>query len=364
MTRARLLAALALSACGGSVGPSTPGGSSTGAADESTSAAPATTTTDAVPTSTGDDGGTTTGDTGDTAPDPVVTTAGDASTGDPCAACDPHATCEADACVCADGWAGDGQTCADVDECSEELDACDPAATCTNQPGTHACACESGYSGDGATCTDIDECAEGLDECDVNATCTNLPGLHDCTCNEGYTGDGKTCHGDEPFGEACAQDGDCASYLCLPPPNSHCSIPCTQGVANDCGAQDVTGLCIALDMDVAACAGTLSFGDDPDDALLAADMPVMRTFQDPDDADVFLLDLPAGEYLVAATPDPDDDIQLELYGGDAAALQVLNAGGPGVAESGVVVHPGGVFFAVVRDIGASTGKYTIAATPQ
>ena len=44
-------------------------------------------------------------------------------------------------------------------------------------------------------CADIDECTEDLDDCSVNADCTNTIGSFVCTCLSGYTGDGRTCTG-------------------------------------------------------------------------------------------------------------------------------------------------------------------------
>ena len=41
----------------------------------------------------------------------------------------------------------------DYDECSQNTDACDQNADCTNTVGSHTCQCRSGYTGDGITCT-------------------------------------------------------------------------------------------------------------------------------------------------------------------------------------------------------------------
>ena len=43
--------------------------------------------------------------------------------------------------------------------------------------------CEDGYYSTGRNCADIDECAEGTDDCDPkNGTCTNLDGGYECGC--------------------------------------------------------------------------------------------------------------------------------------------------------------------------------------
>jgi hypothetical protein len=82
-------------------------------------------------------------------------------------------------CECLPGFTGDGVTCEDIDECSEELHNCDSNATCSNTIGSFECEClpGPGFTGDGETCQDIDECALGQDNCDLNsATCTNTIG--------------------------------------------------------------------------------------------------------------------------------------------------------------------------------------------
>ncbi|MDB4938068.1 MAG: uncharacterized protein JWP87_5040, partial [Labilithrix sp.] len=94
------------------------------------------------------------------------------------------------------GYAGNGMTCADIDECAPGgANNCAPVgATCTNTPGSFTCACSTGYAGNGMTCTDIDECAPGaVNSCDPNATCTNTPGAYTCKCAPGYAGSGTTC---------------------------------------------------------------------------------------------------------------------------------------------------------------------------
>ena len=54
---------------------------------------------------------------------------------------------------CPAGYTGDGKTCADVDECEEEV--CDHI--CINTPGAFVCDCRTGYAlnEDGSTCDGI-----------------------------------------------------------------------------------------------------------------------------------------------------------------------------------------------------------------
>ena len=55
-----------------------------------------------------------------------------------CAAtCDPHATCVGGACVCAEGWTGDGASCVDIDECAVGNGGCD--ARCVDRDGGFQC---------------------------------------------------------------------------------------------------------------------------------------------------------------------------------------------------------------------------------
>ena len=56
------------------------------------------------------------------------------------------------------------------DEYNLSSDNCNTKATCTNTAGSFTCACDSGYNGDGVTCTDNDECTDDTNNCDVNAT--------------------------------------------------------------------------------------------------------------------------------------------------------------------------------------------------
>src|SRR5262249_42437508 len=116
--------------------------------------------------------------------------------------CGEHAHCmnasadEKAQCSCDDGYAGDGMTCSDVDECEKDNGGCGDATftRCMNEPGgapsctdIDECANDNGGCGNatftrcsdkkGAApgCTDIDECANDNGGCGDPArwTCTN-----------------------------------------------------------------------------------------------------------------------------------------------------------------------------------------------
>lgn len=130
---------------------------------------------------------------------------------DPCAdgdngGCDANAWCSSTGgqvtCTCWGGYAGDGITCSDADECALGTDDCDVNADCANTVGSFGCRCKAGFSGDGLTCADIDECAVGrVSPCALHATCSNTPlGSFTCTCDAGYSGDGTVSCCDNRMG--------------------------------------------------------------------------------------------------------------------------------------------------------------------
>ncbi len=158
---------------------------------------------------------------------------------------------------CPTGYQGDGDTCADVDECERGLHNCHADATCINTRGSFRCVCNDGfagtgvlcvpvdprscndqpcfggrvqcqdlqlravlrntdlatatliklfrcgpcpdgYFGNGEVCQDIDECSLNLFECHERATCVNTDGGYECICDPGYAGDGKRCREIDP----------------------------------------------------------------------------------------------------------------------------------------------------------------------
>ncbi len=82
------------------------------------------------------------------------------------------------------GGAG-GSTATGAGSCGE----CSTNATCMNL----ACSCKMGYAGDGKTCNDVDECATISGFCGADATCSNTDGGADCTCLPGFTESPSGC---------------------------------------------------------------------------------------------------------------------------------------------------------------------------
>ncbi|XP_062831368.1 nidogen-1 [Anolis carolinensis] len=147
--------------------------------------------------------------------------------------CDTNAVCRPGAnnqftCECSVGFRGDGRTCYDIDECSEQPTVCGSNANCNNQPGTFRCECLEGYqfSADGRTCVAVERvvnhCVTGTHNCDIpqRARCIYSGGSsYICACLTGFLGDGHSCIDiDECEQSRCHPDAFCyntpGSFTC------------------------------------------------------------------------------------------------------------------------------------------------------
>jgi hypothetical protein len=226
------------------------------------------------------------------------------------------------------------------------------------------CSCNTGFEGDGLDCEDIDECAEGTAGCDVNASCTNDAGGFECECNPGWDGNGFACSGTAGYGESCEEAIECASGLCILAPYDHCSELCDQDIANDCPNVGASGFCVPIGMGDFACVGELDTGFDDDAEILSSGDSATRSLNTITDVDLFHVDLPAGSFVIMVEPDPDDDVQLDFHDAIGQPIGIVDDGGDGFIEGAALDTSGGVSFVVVRNIGGSTGQYTISVQPE
>ncbi|XP_072347277.1 adhesion G protein-coupled receptor E3-like isoform X3 [Scyliorhinus torazame] len=147
-----------------------------------------------------------------------------------------------------DGNAG----CIDINEC--ETNPCGLNATCTNKFGGFECTCDDGLvstTGERTftdktktQCRDINECSDQPDACGHNASCENTRGSFNCTCHRGFV----ATNGRHTFNNKTATQ--CKADLCLfriCGPNTECRhkagrfyCECSEGFSSASGGTRVT----------------------------------------------------------------------------------------------------------------------------
>ncbi|XP_041469147.1 thrombospondin-1-like isoform X2 [Lytechinus variegatus] len=131
---------------------------------------------------------------------------------------------------CPVGYRGDGQTCTDVNECMEVVNACfhhHSQHRCINKvPGYSCQECPTGYRGNQPNgvgifhasryrqqCIPINPCTEGTHDCAADAKCTFFGPYsqpqYGCRCRTGYAGDGYACGLDSDLDGRPDVDLDC-----------------------------------------------------------------------------------------------------------------------------------------------------------
>uniref|UniRef100_K1QTK6 Latent-transforming growth factor beta-binding protein 4 n=1 Tax=Magallana gigas TaxID=29159 RepID=K1QTK6_MAGGI len=111
-------------------------------------------------------------------------------------------------CNCKEGFQKNGDSCDDIDECSDiTLNTCSMDTNCQNLYGNYTCNCKPGFQKYDSGCEDINECNQSS-TCQHN--CTNLQGSFECACTTGYSleNDGISCKDIDE----CLQDSHCEHY--------------------------------------------------------------------------------------------------------------------------------------------------------
>ncbi|XP_050411230.1 signal peptide, CUB and EGF-like domain-containing protein 1 isoform X2 [Patella vulgata] len=121
-------------------------------------------------------------------------------------------------CRCKPGFTGNGKSCQDKDECSNENGGC--VHTCINSPGNYTCQCFPGFylAPDGHGCLDKNECLDRRGSCEHQ--CINTLGSYECRCNFGYSlqSNGRNCQ----VGTRCKTNLGC-EHFCSSQRDGACS---------------------------------------------------------------------------------------------------------------------------------------------
>eukprot|EP00118_Oscarella_pearsei_P011047 m.71118 g.71118 ORF g.71118 m.71118 type:complete len:1682 (+) comp35728_c0_seq1:100-5145(+) len=104
---------------------------------------------------------------------------------------------------CPSGTVTLGDTCIDINECTDGSSTCQHK--CINKLYSYECDCNEGYTLDenGTTCSDYNECKSQP----CHQVCFNFPGGYNCSCNEGFILENNTCSAENSclMANACQQ---------------------------------------------------------------------------------------------------------------------------------------------------------------
>ncbi|GCB71087.1 hypothetical protein scyTo_0010927 [Scyliorhinus torazame] len=166
-------------------------------------------------------------------------------------------------CTCRKGYitqAGNANfttmtNCHDINEC--ETNPCGLNATCTNKFGGFECTCDDGLvstTGERTftdktktQCRDINECSDQPDACGHNASCENTRGSFNCTCHRGFVATNGRHTFNNKTATQCKDDNECLDAVKVCGPHSSCnntvgsfSCTCDEGFVSANGEPSYT----------------------------------------------------------------------------------------------------------------------------
>lgn len=252
-------------------------------------------------------------------------------------------------------------------ESSTTADASSSSSEAGDEDSSSSAADESTTTGDSSTGTsEIDETSTGAVETSTgeigDSTTGTSTGEIDATTDAGDS----SSTGIDPLpieptlelGELCASDSQCFSDLCRA---GTCTVTCDQ-LGTPCAHDGALGLCVRVDGE-SYCAGLQDFGEDLSDYAVIKPVDGLFLFiANGTDTDLATLDLTSGGlHTLTITPYDDLDVWVDLYNGDGYYLGPLDPfAGAGIPEQiEINAGSGGVFFAVIRGEGGSTGIVTV-----
>lgn len=166
----------------------------------------------------------------------------------------------------------------------------------------------------------------------------------------------------QSYGESCELGNECLGGVCVGLPNGVCSRRCDSLLAHDCRAE--SAFCLQFTAEDYYCHKSIDVGIDTDEAILLVNDTVSRLLHNLDDVDMFPIHINiTGPVVIQVTPgNPSLDVQLDVYNSLGEPAAIANDLGNGGVEA--LNFPsatvGNKVYAVVRNIGNSTGDYSIS----